>query len=116
MIVKGHFEKKVRTHKVGKRNKYARVKGNRVSDKVDRLKKKSTEATINQGEELFKRMSKVLFSGPTSIDGMVAMTYALSRCHVELMLLLKDFCIDGEPYIRNMINFWRPIMEAEWES
>ena len=76
----------------------------------------STELTIRQGERLARRLTDTLYSGRQDINGLVAMTYALSKTYMALKLTLKDYNIDAEPYFMKMAKWWEPIMNAEREQ
>lgn len=76
----------------------------------------STELTIRQGERLARRLTDTLYSERQDINGLVAMTYALSKTYMALKLTLKDYNIDAEPYFMKMAKWWEPIMKAEREQ
>ena len=76
----------------------------------------STELTIRQGERLARKLTDTLYSGRQDINGLVAMTYALSKTYMALKLTLKDYNIDAEPYFMKMAKWWEPIMKAEREQ
>ena len=85
--------------------------GTRISRSWER-NSKNTEQTIAQGEKLFDKLQTALFAqADPSIDGMVAMTYGLSKTYVALKMALREFNIDVYPYFMDMVKFWEPIME-----
>ena len=104
------------SRKVCKRNAAKRRREKKFGwcDKRDGVTVQSTQMTIDQGEQLFDKLNATIFStAHPSIDGMVAMTYALSKTYVAVEMALKEFGIELEPYFKNMVRFFKPIMERE---
>ena len=92
--------------------KRRREKKNGWCETTDGLTAPQTQKTIEQGELLFDQLNATIFStAHPSIDGMVAMTYALSKTYLAVEMALKEFNIELEPYFKNMVRFFRPIMK-----
>lgn len=104
------------SRKFCKRNAAKRRHENRNGwcETKDGLTAQKTQKTIEQGELLFDKLNATIFSNAhPNIDGMVAMTYALSKTYVAVEMVLKEFGIELEPYFKNMVRFFKPIMNNE---
>ena len=83
--------------------------GTKVSRSWER-NEENAQATIAEGERLFDQLNATLFTkAHPSIDGMVAMTYALSKTYVALKQLLKEYHIDAEPHFMTMAKWFEEL-------
>jgi hypothetical protein len=104
------------SRKFCKRNAAKRRRENKYGwcETTDGLTAQKTQKTIEQGELLFNKLNATIFStAHPNIDGMVAMTYALSKTYVAVKMALKEFGIELDPYFENMVRFFEPIMKRE---